>query len=539
MPKLSPVPVLLTIAALAALSVASGCGQTPNAMPAAGRSAADSASPTAEKAQEPARAPAAAPGVAVTVPFELSLGAPFAIDGVPGLQSYAWATANVEGTKWLLVGGLAAGVHGFGAEQSQLGQNFPASRANHQVLVVDPVKQQAWSSSLDALPASLAEPLEASSCAYCQSGPTLYIAGGYGRSSSAQTSGNMITFSTLTIIDVPGAIRAVMAGAPLAGSLQQISDPIFQVAGGSLASLNNQFYLCFGQTFSGLYSPVAGDPYTTFQQNYLTSVNVFQITAEPNPRVSFEQTIALDSAPGGPLRRRDFTCAPAIVGAGTPAIGIYGGVFSPEGFAAYFNPIYITGLTNPSGGGAASITPGLDKSFRQLLSQYSCPALPVFDPGSGDMHTLFFGGISAYWYNATAGTLVKDSAQMANGGRQIIRDGMPYISTISGLRRGADGTSTGYIAPVSLPGLMGASGEFLLDPATPTSANGVVQLDQISGPTRVGYLFGGIQSTGPYSTQAKEQPATTASNQWIPVTITPGPAQAIAMPAEPTSPGAP
>ena len=41
---------------------------------------------------------------------------------------------------------------------------------------------------------------------------------------------------------------------------------------------------------------------------------------------------------------------------------------------------------------------------------------------------------------------------------------------------------------------------FVVDPAAPTSGNGVILIEKLAGATSIGYIFGGIQSRAPYST---------------------------------------
>jgi hypothetical protein len=48
-----------------------------------------------------------------------------------------------------------------------------------------------------------------------------------------------------------------------------------------------------------------------------------------------------------------------------------------------------------------------------------------------------------------------------------------------------------------VPGYFGASAAFFQNPSLPTYANGVVQLDKLTGPTVLGYMYGGIQALVP------------------------------------------
>ncbi len=487
---------------------------------------------------------ALAPGAAraqATLPFAIEVGPAFTIDGLNGIQSYACGSAKVgDGVKWLIVTGMCQGIHGFSANKADQPNNFPSKSGNPDLIVVDPAARKVWKYPLSKL--SLGDSfnvaaLSASNCAATQVGDILYVVGGYGTDKGARAPGDMVTFSTLTAINLPVAIQAIINGQAPDQALQQLTDPYFQVAGGGLAALNGQFHLVFGQIFNGLYSPVNMSAELPFQQQYLSRDFVFTVNTQPNLAYQSVANVSLANADGSSTVRRDFTLAPALFPGATPApvIGIYGGVFRAQGFGAYTNPIYISGLSKPAGcPPEPGITPGEDTSFEQLLSQYDCAALPLYDATGQDMYTIFFGGISANSVDPANGALKRDPVKLANRGKKIIQDGVPYIQTISATRRMANGASAGYILPPTMQGYLGAGARLWVDPTLPLSQNGVVLLEKLSCPTVVGYIFGGIQASGPYSTQSTQVPPTVASNQFIPVRVVPGNAQARPMPPAPT-----
>src|SRR5690554_5961350 len=75
-----------------------------------------------------------------TDPFKISIE-PFSIEGLGGLQSYAYGQDN---GKWLLVGGRLDGLH-----PRQPWAAFDVAGHNNQLIVVDPVSLQRWSVSLN------------------------------------------------------------------------------------------------------------------------------------------------------------------------------------------------------------------------------------------------------------------------------------------------------------------------------------------------------------------------------------------------------
>jgi hypothetical protein len=469
-----------------------------------------------------------------TLPFSLDLGLAYSIPGVGGLQAYAAGSADVDGTKWLLVGGLTRGVHGFAPETGLLGENFPKTSGNARLIVVDPSARRCWSCPVDALTGIDTAPLRSADAASCQEGDTLYLVGGYGHSATAPYPGGMTTFSTLTAIDLPKAIKAIIAGKSPDGSATQVSDPRLKATGASLEKMGDTFYLLFGQTFDGLYSPVMGGQSAPFSQSYRQSVLTFTLTAGPALGLASVKIIDTSTTlPAG--RRRDYSTAPAlfpspIPGAPeVPTIGIYGGVFQSQGFSAFLTPIYLQCVS----GDGQKILPGEDANARQLLSQYACPVLPVYDPATSSTITVFFGGISQYRYDPDTGKLVKDQASLSQDGTHILRDGMPYVDTVSALRRGSDGTSAGFILAPRMPGFLGSSGQLLIEPDVAGASGGVVRLDRLKGPTTIGVIFGGIRSSSLYSTQSNEKPPTVASDLFIPVILKPGSSRVIAMPPKP------
>ena len=97
------------------------------------------------------------------------------------------------------------------------------------------------------------------------------------------------------------------------------------------------------------------------------------------------------------------------------------------------------------------------------------------------MHSLFFGGMSQYYYSG--GTLVQDNT-------------VPFVRTISRTTRLADGSLLEYQLPVEMPNLKGAGAEFIPNESLPHYSNEVIQLSNISDDEFViGHLFGGIQSS--------------------------------------------
>jgi hypothetical protein len=118
--------------------------------------------------------------------------------------------------------------------------------------------------------------------------------------------------------------------------------------------------------------------------------------------------------------------------------------------------------------------------FNQYLSNYHSGKIGLYDQTENRMHSIFFGGISQYYYNGT--TLVQDN-------------NVPFVKTISRVTRLADGTLSEHNFPVEMPNLKGAGAEFIPNTTLPHYTNEVIKLNEIPGNEFViGHLYGGIQS---------------------------------------------
>jgi hypothetical protein len=96
------------------------------------------------------------------------------------------------------------------------------------------------------------------------------------------------------------------------------------------------------------------------------------------------------------------------------------------------------------------------------------------------MHSLFFGGMSQYYYQGA--TLIQDNT-------------VPFVTTISRVSRNANGDLFEYKLPIEMPNLKGSGAEFIPNKTLPHYSNEVVQLSNITADEFViGHVFGGIQS---------------------------------------------
>jgi hypothetical protein len=491
------------------------------------------------------------------LPFSVELGAPFTFDGVPGLHSFAYARADVDGTKWLFVSGRKAGLHGFvSATLQKPASSFPPEEANDRIWVIDVAKRRVWSLELAALP-KMDPPLDptidpnqwrATNTLSCQAGDKLYIVGGYGLSPGAPASSQNITFGKLTVMQVSGVVKAVIAGKSIAPHVAQMSDNRLKLTGGELlpfpgSKIDGDLCAVFGQTFD---KPYTADVSST--GTYSEHIARFRVVERPALKIedykSYPSSFVFKPTPleidgyswadftsrVKPYNRRDLNVLPARSPADVPRIGVYGGVFRPGRFEAWLEPIYIESVATKEYEREGktytydTFFPGTDHDFEQLLNQYRCAAMPIYDSGSGQKVTVFFGGIANYRYDSASHQLIKDPVKLGDGGRPIV-DGVPFIQTVTSLAVDKNGKSSASILPISMPGFLGAEAKLLLNPSIPLSDNGVIRLDKISGPTQMGVIYGGIESCGPYTGELEQngvKPSSVAYNKFIPLVITPG-----------------
>ena len=382
-----------------------------------------------------------------------------AMPGTPAIHSFAFAQSN---GRWLFVGGRTNGLHGFSA-----GTSFPKQYSNKNIFVVDPSSVQTYSRNIfTEYPFATADPLRSANMQSFQDGNKLYVIGGYGYDS---LSNSLVTFSSLTVFDVEETIQAIIAGTPINPYTRQINDNRIKVCGGELFKLGDYFYLAGGHNFTGDYTRFVN------VQDYTNQIKKFKINDNGVSVTISDYSVNIDSVE---FHRRDMNVVPAIKPDGvTPYSILYGGVFKVNSDLPYLNPIYI------DGNGTAAV----DFTFEQKMSQYTCSNLSAFNATTGNMHTTFFGGTSLYYFNEITQTQVLDTL-------------VPFIDDITTLTRYSNGSSEEKISVTKFPVLLGTNAKFILDPAVPKYSNDVIKLNELSGRTYVGYIFGGIRALYPNNT---------------------------------------
>lgn len=481
------------------------------------------------------------PEEATDVPYSIALET-FGIDGYPGLHSFAIA-GNAD--QVVLLAGRTNGLHGFApSRQAAEFPSFPEEYANNVVYVLDLVqKSLLGSAKIDDLPAPYVQQLKASNTEYLLQDGFLYIVGGYGEQppSSAEPGGGLITLPFLTAIDFDALVTTITSGGALdatfaAAHMANFQHPALAITGGDIQPLGDLFLLLYGHRFDGEYSLGGGQAF----QEYSNSVRVFAVSASNGGgsvtlSVDYkgsDPTITSGMDPDNPFHRRDLPIKLAQAADGSPRIGVYGGVFKGGRMEGYVNPIYVTADSSATLGIAVNV----DTTASQLLSQYDCPALQLYSASRSSMYSTFFGGMSYYYWDAANQCLKHDTVDLNK-----FVDGLPFIDSVSTLRVDTTGTqqflhtgasfapaggipqcagenTDGTPVTVDAP-YLGSESKFVPVAGLPQH-NGVLQLDQLSGPTVIGYLIGGIASNSPYGSNPNDG-VTCASNRVYQVTLDP------------------
>lgn len=385
------------------------------------------------------------------ISYEVQLN-PIQINGLSGLHSYAFAQ---DANKWLIIGGRRDGLHA-----RQPFNAFPASQNNDSIYVIDIVTQQFWSASLNSLPIGMKEQLQSTNMNFYQDNDSLYIIGGYGYSNTAV---DHITYPNLTSVQVSGLMNAIVNQASILTYFKQITNQNMAITGGQLGKLGNTFYLVGGHRFDGRYNPMGHNTYT---QTYSNQIRKFELNNSGSSITVSNYSAITDAVH---LRRRDYNLLPQIFPDGTEGYTISSGVFQSNVDLPFLYPVDITSNGHfPNTG------------FNQYLSNYHSAKACFYDSLNNEMHSLFFGGMSQYYYQN--GTLIQDN-------------NVPFVKTISRITRYADSSLSEFQLATEMPNFKGASAEFIINQNLPHTESEVIKISDIQGDTiSIGHIFGGILS---------------------------------------------
>nr|NQU92421.1 hypothetical protein [Bacteroidota bacterium] len=123
--------------------------------------------------------------------------------------------------------------------------------------------------------------------------------------------------------------------------------------------------------------------------------------------------------------------------------------------------------------------------FEQKFSHYHSACVSIYKVEINEMNNIFFGGMARYYVDAGNGDIKDDPL-------------VPSVNTISQVTRFADGHYEEVILDTKMPGLLGASANYIPVKSIPLVYGKIVDYDRLPiGKTLIGYIYGGLESTHP------------------------------------------
>lgn len=356
---------------------------------------------------------------------------------------------------------------------------------NREVWVVDPIGKKSWHKSLESSNASgltrdQVDSLSSVNCQFHQDGATLLVVGGYGYKRSV---GDHRTYDTLTAIHLPELIQWVKqtpgSETSLASThIKQIRDPYFQVTGGSLEKIGDEYQLIFGQDYEGRYRP-------NFNGVYTRQVRRFQVNFSPEGTPVVPAASKLSTARNDAFRRRDLNVLPLVERTGLNQFEekavVLSGVFTPE------NGVWTVPVMIESGGRISMDAPLAGDTLKQGFQVYHSAKASLHNRVTDESHFLLFGGITILERDSASGDFIRD-------------DQAPFTNQCSLVVRDATGKFRQYWLPTRFPLLQsngrelrfGTNAEFYPSAQIPQLAHKVLDLAIVTREMVIGHIFGGI-----------------------------------------------
>lgn len=360
---------------------------------------------------------------------------------------------------WLIMSGMTGVFHGF-------------ADTNPNIYVYKVSTGQIYSESIvnTDLPLPVEHQLTSVTPNFLRDGDTLYMIGGY-YNYNPNESNAYTTLKIITSYNIPGMVNAIINQKTDLAQFVHYSESydFTKNTGGQLGKIGNDYYLAFGQDCEGNYCNIS--------QVYTNTVFKFSASPELNNIVLESSVTNIESAVSG-FRRRDYVMVPFESSDGNENLFAMGGPFTPGNYAqVWTNGILIDSNLNYN-----------DRFINQQANQYYTGMLSMYSDRNKTAYAVTFSGLSnTYW--SESGVLSYDY-------------GTPYgniLDVISyspeGVREYANKTAlcangTTYSNCLH----MGLDTAFVDTGAENFDSRIVLQLDKISSPTLVGYLYGGLTS---------------------------------------------
>lgn len=409
---------------------------------------------------------------------------------------------SVKSINWPELGGIQSYVHGeidgyaivFGGRLDGLHRrqpfaSFDADGHNLQVHLINAQQRKIESWDTHTFPDSIQQQMHSTNACFVQQGHYLIVMGGYGLNSNTDMH---MTYPRVLIFDLQIWLNALKTNSnPSAALVFAMNDDRFAVCGGETLLMDDAVVVVGGQRFDGAYNPMGPNNGPGFYQKYTQAVRRFKFLPIPHEwAVQF-----LDEFYDAErMHRRDFNACPTIIPGSNKQQGAiaYSGVFQPTQDIPYLDiiPIWASGLQP---------TP----NFAQYYNHYQCPTLGIYNEQTDGMRTYFFGGIAQYY----------DSLGML-----VLNNNVPFVQTIACVTENPDHLFMEYKLDQELPGLLGASAEFIPNMSIPSFENGVYdEANFVGDSVLLGYIYGGITAKAPNVFWDNEGDLSSAVNVWMEV----------------------
>lgn len=400
------------------------------------------------------------------------------IPNFPALHSGAVAEHN---GKWIMMGGRTNGMHGFYPPFA-----FPANGRQTNVYVVDPEAGSVWSSPIDSLDVRVREQLSSSNMQFAEGNGKMYLSGGYGYHEAID---DFTTFPYLTSADMGCITDSVIAGGDMRPCFKVYEDSLMAVTGARMARIEDDYFLVFGHFFHHRYSVA---DLGSFIQKYTYQIRKFNIEETADSLSISNVQVITDSSL---FRRRDFNMTP-FEDNNERGLIVWSGVFRDSVDLPYYNPIKIN----------QDLSYNLVESEQKHAHYTSAAACIQTDgyfqeyfPFSNEAH-LFFGGMAEFYLNEQ-GDVVQDSlVPFVKGFSSMQRYESSYIETSLGIFGNVEQICNESFNPnrYAFDGYEGTNAEFVANPAIRSDTSGVIKIGlSLFEPLLLGYIVGGIESTGP------------------------------------------
>lgn len=424
------------------------------------------------------------------------------LDPAPLPNIHSIAAAEWDG-QWVFMAGRTNGLHGM----TGMGAFDPAFE-NREIWVVNPRSRESWRKSIETSAASglaqdIVDSLSSVNTQFYQDGARWLIVGGYGFKRSA---GDHVTYDTLTALDLPGLVGWVKE-APgeettlAADHIEQIQSSFFQVTGGGLERIGDEYQLIFGQDYEGRYRPM-------FDGVYTKQVRRFKVDFATG--LSAPVASRITTVPQDVFRRRDLNVLTILERSG---IGRYqeravalSGVFTPD-VGVWTAPVIIG-----PGGAVVMDDPESENALKQGFQVYHCSKASLFNRVTDEAHMILFGGLTTLERDLVSGAYRQD-------------DQVPFTNQCSVVVRDPAGRFRQYWLPTRFPEIQldgkelrfGTNAEFFISDEVPKLHPKVIDLASINQPTVIGHIFGGLVA------DAGNNGNTGSSGRVFEVTLIPGP----------------